>query len=71
MATVYVITLIFFKNKTIFKDTIDNEYVLDIGLGVAIFVIVILVLLVNKGISKAVDTQVGSLDTIFGFSLDC
>jgi membrane protein required for colicin V production len=66
----YVITLILFpKIKPFLKDTIDNEYVLDIGLGVAIFVIVIfLVLLVNKGISKAVRyTGIGSLDTIFGF----
>ena len=42
---------------------------LDVGLGVSIFIIVIfLVLLVNKGISKAVRyTGLGSLDTIFGF----
>ena len=66
----YIITLIIFpKAKPYVKDIIDNEYVLDIGLGVCIFIIVIfLVLLVNKGISKAVRyTGLGSLDTVFGF----
>ena len=66
----YIITLIIFpKAKPYLKGIIDNEYVLDIGLGVSIFIIVIfLVLLVNKGISKAVQyTGLGSLDTIFGF----
>ena len=66
----YILTLIIFPRiKPYVKDIIDNEYVLDIGLGVSIFIIVIfLVLLVNKGISKAVRyTGLGSLDTIFGF----
>ena len=66
----YIITLIIFPRiKPYVKDIIDNEYVLDIGLGLSIFIIVIfLVLLVNKGISKAVKyTGLGSLDTIFGF----
>jgi len=66
----YVITLILFpKLKPYFKDIIDNEYVLDVGLGTVIFVVVIfLVLLVNKGISKAVSyTGIGGLDTTFGF----
>lgn len=66
----YVITLIIFpKVKPYFEDIIDNEYVLDVGLGVTIFVIVIfLVLMINKGISKAVRyTGIGSLDTVFGF----
>ncbi|WP_440697671.1 CvpA family protein [Candidatus Pelagibacter sp. HIMB1709] len=66
----YVITLILFPRiKPYFEDIIDNEYVLDIGLGIAIFIIVIfLVLLVNKGISKAVKyTGIGGLDTTFGF----
>ena len=65
----YIITLIIFpKVKPYVKDIIDNEYILDIGLGLSIFIIVIfLVLLVNKGISKAVKyTGLGSLDTIFG-----
>ena len=66
----YVITLILFpRAKPYFENIIDNEYVLDIGLGIAIFVVVIfLVLLVNKGISKAVSyTGIGGLDTTFGF----
>jgi membrane protein required for colicin V production len=66
----YVITLIIFPRvKPYFEDIIDSEYVLDVGLGVAIFVIVIfLVLMINKGISKAVRyTGIGSLDTVFGF----
>ena len=66
----YVITLILFPRiKPYVKDIIDNEYVLDISLGIIIFVIVIfIVLLLNKGISKAVKyTGLGSLDTIFGF----
>ena len=66
----YIITLILFpKVKPYLKDIIDNEYVLDVGLGVTIFVVVIfLVLMINKGISKAVRyTGIGSLDTMFGF----
>ena len=66
----YVITLILFpKVKPYLKGIIDNEYVLDVGLGIAIFIVVIfLVLLVNKGISKAVRyTGIGGLDTTFGF----
>ena len=66
----YVITLILFPRvKPYVEDIIDNEYVLDVGLGIAIFIVVIfLVLLVNKGISKAVKyTGMGSLDSTFGF----
>jgi membrane protein required for colicin V production len=66
----YVITLIIFPRvKPYFEDIIDSEYVLDVGLGVTIFVIVIfLVLMINKGISKAVRyTGIGGLDTVFGF----
>ena len=66
----YVITLIIFPIvKPYLKDIIDSEYVLDIGLGITIFIIVIfLVLMVNRGISKAISySGIGSLDTIFGF----
>ena len=66
----YIITLIIFpKVKPFVKDIIDNEYILDVSLGIIIFIIVIfLVLLINKGISKAVKyTGLGSLDAIFGF----
>ena len=66
----YIITILIFPRvKPYLKDIIDNEYVLDVGLGVTIFIIVIfLVLMINRGISKAVRyTGIGSLDTLFGF----
>ncbi len=66
----YVITLIIFpKLKPYLKDIIDNEYVLDIGLGITIFVVLIfLILMINRGLSKAISyTGIGSLDTLFGF----
>ena len=66
----YIITLIVFPNiKPYFKKVIDNEYVLDVGLGITIFIIVtFLILLINKGIGRAIKyTGLGSLDTIFGF----
>ncbi len=66
----YVVTLILFpKIKPYVEDIIDNEYVLDIILGISIFVVVIfIVLLINKGISKTVRyTGLGKLDTFFGF----
>ena len=66
----YIITLIIFPiAKPFVKDLIDNEYLLDVGLGLSIFIVVVfLVLLVSKGVSKAVKyTGLGSLDTLFGF----
>jgi len=66
----YIATLILFPRlKPYVKNIIDNEYVLDIGLGITIFIIVIfLILLINKGISRAIKyTGIGSLDTVFGF----
>jgi membrane protein required for colicin V production len=66
----YVVTLILFPIiKPYFKDIIDSEYLLDIILGIGIFVVVIfLILLINKGISKAVKyTGIGGLDVTFGF----
>ena len=66
----YVVTLLIFPRiKPYLKNIIDNEYVLDVGLGISIFIIVIfLILMINKGVSKAVRyTGIGSLDTIFGF----
>ena len=66
----YIITLIIFPRvKPYLENIIDNEYILDVGLGITIFILVIfLVLMINKGISKAIRyTGIGSLDTIFGF----
>ena len=66
----YVITLIVFpRAKPYLKNIIDNEYILDVTLGITIFIVVIfLVLMINKGISRAIKyTGIGSLDTMFGF----
>ena len=66
----YVITLILFPRiKPYVNDVIDNEYILDIILGVGIFIIVIfLILMINKGISRALKfSGLGKLDTVFGF----
>ena len=66
----YVITLFLFpKTKPYVEGIIDNDYILDVTLGLCLFIIVIfLILLVNKGISKAVTyTGIGGLDKIFGF----
>ena len=66
----YVITLILFPRiKPYTENLIDNEYVLDIVLGIGIFIVVIFVILmINKGISKVVKySGFGKLDTLFGF----
>ena len=65
----YVVTLILFPRiKPYFKNIFDNEYVLDVILGLSIFVLVIfIILVVNKGISKTVKfVGLGRLDSIFG-----
>ena len=65
-----LITLLLFPRiKPFLKDIIDNEYILDVGLGITIFIIVVfLVLMINRGISKALRySGIGSLDTLFGF----
>jgi len=66
----YVLTLIIFPRvKPLVEGIIDSEYVLDIILGMGIFVIIIfLILMINKGIGKAVTySGLGTLDKIFGF----
>ena len=66
----YVVALYLFpKAKPFVEDILDNEYVLDIVLGLSIFIIVLfIVLMINKGISKAVSySGIGTLDKIFGF----
>ena len=65
----YIVTLILFSRiKPYFKNIIDSEYVLDISLGIVIFVLVVFVILmINKSISKAVKfVGLGRLDSIFG-----
>ena len=45
----YVVTLILFpKIKPYFKNIIDSEYVLDITLGITIFILVIFVILITN-----------------------
>ena len=66
----YILTLIIFPRvKPLVEGIIDSEYVLDIILGIGIFVIIIfLILMINKGIGKAVTySGLGTLDKIFGF----
>ena len=66
----YVVTLFFFpKVKPYFKDIIDSEYVLDIFIGLGLFIVIIfIILMINKGINRAVTySGLGSLDRIFGF----
>ena len=65
----YVVTLILFPRiKPYIKNIIDSEYVLDITLGLTIFILVIfIILVVNKGISKTVKfIGLGRLDSLFG-----
>ena len=65
----YVMTIILFpKIRPYFKNIIDSEYVLDVTLGLVIFVLIIfIILVVNKGISKTVKfVGLGRLDSIFG-----
>ncbi|MDB4846531.1 CvpA family protein [Pelagibacteraceae bacterium] len=66
----YVITIIIFpKAKPYVEDIIDNEYILDIILGIGIFALVVfIILMINKGISRAVSySGLGNIDTMFGF----
>ena len=66
----YVLTLIIFpKAKPLVDGIIDNEYILDIILGMGIFVVIIfIILMINKGIGKAVTySGLGTLDKVFGF----
>ena len=65
----YVVTLILFPRiKPYFKNIIDSEYVLDVTLGLTIFVLVIfIILVVNKAFSRTVKfIGLGRLVSIFG-----
>ena len=52
----YVVTLFLFpKVKPFFEDIIDSEYVLDLVVGIGLYVMIIfLILLINKGINRAI-----------------
>ena len=66
----YILTIYLFpKVKPYFDGILDSEYVLDIILGVTLFIIIIfLILLANKAISKVITyTGLGSIDKVFGF----
>ena len=66
----YVITLFIFpKAKPYVINLIDNEYLLNLILGISIFIIIIfIILLINKGIGNAIKyTGIGGLDKFFGF----
>ena len=66
----YVITIYIFPQiKPYVKDIIDNEYVLDIILGIGIFIVIIfLILLINRAIKKVVSySGIGTIDKVFGF----
>jgi len=65
----YIVTLILFpRTKPYFKNLIDSEYVLDIALGLVIFILVIFIILItNKAISKTIKfVGLGRLDSLFG-----
>ena len=66
----YVLTLFLFpKAKPYVKGIIDNDYMLDVSLGITIFIVVIfIILLINKGIKGVVTySGIGTIDKIFGF----
>ena len=66
----YTITLYLFpKAKPYVSDLSKNEYVLDIILGVGIFIIILfIILMINKSIGKAIKyTGIGGIDKFFGF----
>ena len=61
----YVITLIIFpKAKPYLKGIIDNEYVLDIILGITIFVIVIFLILFNNLLQSLFKSQILTLGLV-------
>ena len=65
----YVLTIFIFpKVKPYVENILDNEYVLDVILGVSLFVLTIfLILMINKAISKAVTySGIGTIDKFFG-----
>ena len=68
--TSYVLTIFLFpKTKPYVEGLSKNEYVLDIILGVTIFIIILFVIImISKGLSKAIKiSHFGKVDTFFGF----
>ena len=65
-----IITIILVpKLQPVVSDYIQSEFVNNVGLGIAIFVITLfIIILIGKTLSKAVTwTGVGSIDKVFGF----
>ena len=66
----YILTIYFFPLvKPYFEGLLDSEYVLDISIGVILFILIIFViLLINKAISKVITySGLGTVDKVFGF----
>ena len=57
------------KLQPVVSEYIQSEFINNVGLGIAIFIITLfIILLIGKTLSKAVTwTGVGSLDKVFGF----
>ncbi|MDB9812535.1 CvpA family protein [Candidatus Pelagibacter sp.] len=65
----YVITLISFPRiRPYFKDIINSEYIINLTLGLTIFILAIFsIIIISKGISKTIQfVGLGKLDSIFG-----
>ena len=66
----YVLTIYLFpKFKPFFSGLSENEYILDMILGVSIFIIILfIILMISRGIGKAIKySGIGRIDTFFGF----
>ena len=65
----YIITLLIFPRVRPYINFLDNEFILDIILGISIFAIVIFIILLSiRSIGKAIKyTGLGGVDKFFGF----
>ena len=65
----YIITLLIFPRVRPYINFLDNEFILDIILGISIFAIVIFIILLSiRSIGKAIKyTGIGGVDRFFGF----
>ena len=65
----YIITLLIFPRVRPYINFLDNEFILDIILGISIFAIVIFIILLSiRSIGKAIKyTGLGGVDRFFGF----
>ncbi len=68
LATIITIILVP-KFQPIVGDYIQSEFINNLGLGIAIFIVTLFItILIGKSLSKAVTwTGVGSIDKVFGF----